>query len=421
MAKLDDIVTSPATLDSLSDIGTLHRGLIAVAFFGFLSFLTSVALFVRLAWRLITWSRKNKNEFSGGARINQFTILLFNLVFADIQQSIAFLLNAHWLAQNSIEAGTAACWAQGWFVSTGDLGSGLFTLAIALHAFADILFDFRLGHKMFLTVIGALWIFDYACAIIGIAMHPADFYERAGAWCWINAKYDNERIWLHYFWVIIAEFGTVIIYALVWLILRRRVKESFYTTPDTAIRAKSAAKMIIAYPVVYVVCTLPIVKARLTSIAGGSVSFVELCVAGAMITSCGWIDVLLYTLTRRDLFSGSTPPDDKAGVLNTFRFRPDQIYGTTTTIEGPGIGRTQSRRRTQQTSRDLKGYRNQSGSTEELCSPPFRNVKAETTVVVRTDTIELQPSPRHDEVEFSRRRPSVESRSQKSVNQGWKV
>ena len=394
-----NIVTEPTTLSPLPPV--LHRGLTAVAFFGFLSFLTSVALFCRLAWRLVTWKRRTQ------ARFNQFIILIFNLVFADIQQSVAFLLNAQWLRSDAIEVGTTTCWAQGWFVSTGDLASGVFTLAIAVHSLMDIIFNYRLGHKAFLSVIFLCWTFVYACAIIGVAMHPTDFYVRAGAWCWVNFKYSQERLWLHYFWILIAEFGTVVIYTLTFLILRRRVKESFYTTSDTAIRAQSAAKLIIAYPIVYVVCTLPLVKARLTSMAGGKVSFVELCVAAAMITSNGWLDVLLYSLTRRALLFGPEMPDENATVLETFRIRPDQAYGTTTTIEASGaVG---SRRRQQQ--EHVMGSRH--GSTEELVG--FPGVKTQTVVQVRRDNIELGPlSAKRSEGDMSKARVSFDSRSQKS-------
>ncbi|KAK3062722.1 hypothetical protein LTR53_019232, partial [Teratosphaeriaceae sp. CCFEE 6253] len=107
-------------------------------------------------------------------------ILIFNLVFADIQQSIAFLLNVQWLVTNSVDVDAPTCWAQGWFVSTGDLASGVFTFAIAIHAFMDIVHDFRLGHKTFLAGIAGLWAFVYLCALIGIALHPSDFYTRAG-------------------------------------------------------------------------------------------------------------------------------------------------------------------------------------------------------------------------------------------------
>ncbi|KAK0829423.1 hypothetical protein LTR73_004367 [Friedmanniomyces endolithicus] len=295
----DSLVNEPTTLAPLPP--NLYRGLVAVAVFGFLSFFTSLALLCRLGYRLVTWKRKSQ------ARVNQkqptklnpltlpppFTILLFNLVFADVQQSVAFLLNTEWLRRNVLDAASPTCWAQGWFVSTGDLASGVFTLAIAVHSFLDIVHDFRLGHRSFLTCLALLWAFVYMCAIIGVALHPTDFYVRAGAWCWINGKYNSARLWLHYFFVIVAEFGlalpnsTVIIYALTWLILRRRVAESFYTTSDTQLRARSAARLIIAYPIVYVLCTLPLVIVRLTSMAGGAVTFLELCVAGALITSNG--------------------------------------------------------------------------------------------------------------------------------------
>ncbi|KAK4966405.1 hypothetical protein LTR97_011240 [Elasticomyces elasticus] len=391
------IVSLPTTLAPLPPV--LHRGLTAVAVFGFLSFLTSVALFGRLAYRLLTWKRKSQ------ARANQFIILLFNLIFADIQQSIAFLLNVQWLRENAIDVTTSSCWAQGWFVSTGDMASGVFTFVIALHSFMDIVNDYRLGHTAFILTIGACWVFVYACAIIGVALHPGDFYTRAGAWCWVNAKFSNERLWLHYFWVIIAEFGTVIIYLLLVLIIRKRVKESFYTTSDTQLRAQSAAKMIIAYPIVYVVCTLPLVTARLTSMAGGTVTFVELCVAGAMITSNGWLDVLLYTFTRRALLFGSDVPDESTGVLETFRLRPDQAFGVTTTIEASNMTRRpSSKHRRKASSGHLNGNggpHSRTGSTEELVG--MGNIKTQTMVHTVIEPIELEPMSAKGKTSFDTR------------------
>lgn len=396
------IIASPSTLSPIPT--DLTHGLTAVAVLGFLSFLSSAALFFRLAYRLLTTDRHHRNS--------QFLILIFNLLFADIQQSIAFLLNAQWLRSKTIDVSTPTCWAQGWFVSTGDLASGIFTLAIAVHCFADIVFNFRLGHRAFLATLILLWAFNYACAIIGVALHPSDFYLRAGAWCWINAKYNTERLWLHYFWILIAEFGTVLLYTLIFLILRRRIKESFYTTSETALRAQSAARLIIAYPIVYVVCTLPLVTARLSSMANGRVTFVELCVAGAMITSNGWLDVLLYSLTRRALLFGQTTPSSDAGALETFRLRPDQAFGTVTTIEAltPGRGSAQGKYRGHVLHTRL-GSRH--GSQEGLFD--LGSVKAETTVRVRSECI--SPEQALDLAEM-RKRPSMSDEACVSVGSG---
>ena len=45
---------------------------------------------------------------------------------------------------------------------------------------------------------------------------------------------------------------------------------------------------------------------------GKSYSDTFACVAGAMLTSCGWVDSLLYTLTRRRLLRETMPRDSTA-------------------------------------------------------------------------------------------------------------
>lgn len=361
-------IASSATLEPLPDV--LKHGLTAVSTLGFLSFFLSTWLLFRLAYRLIRGTNKT--------RTNQFVILIFNLILADVQQSIAFMLNVQWLRSNAIEVGTSSCWAQGWFVSTGDLSSGLFTLAIAIHSYADIVHDYRLGQRAFLAAIGSLWVFNYVLAIIGVLLHPADVYVRAGAWCWLNNKYSSERLWLHYFWILIAEFATVVIYALIFSIIRQRVASSFYDA-ETKNRANQAAKLIIAYPIIYVICTLPLVIARLMSMAGRPVTFVQLCVAGAMITSNGWLDVLLYSITRSGLLFG--PDSEKNRAIDTFRLRPDDSFGNVTTIEASGTVKSKKRQRWNSTT-DVGSPHDSQENLFEL-----GGVKTETIVRVRSDVI----------------------------------
>ncbi|EME39046.1 hypothetical protein DOTSEDRAFT_108850, partial [Dothistroma septosporum NZE10] len=315
----------------------LTRGLTAVTTLGLLSFLTSTGLIVHLAYRIATWKRSPQHGPGGTIKrhANQFIILIFNLILADIQQSIAFSLSIQWLITNSISSGTSACWAQGWFVSTGNLASGVFSIAIAIHSFLDIVCNIRLSRFLFKVSILGLWSCIYTLAIIGIAVHPNDFYTRAGAWCWINVKYTQSRLWLHYLYLIITEFGTLIIYTTIFLILRHRIRTSYYsTTPHLQLRAQSAAKLIVAYPIVYVICTLPVVVARLKTMAGLKVSLLEFCIAGAMITSNGWLDVILYCVTRRALIFGPEMEDENVRALDTFNWSPSgEAFGNRTTIE----------------------------------------------------------------------------------------
>jgi hypothetical protein len=60
----------------------------------------------------------------------------------------------------------------------------------------------------------------------------------------------------------------------------------------------------VLYPAVYVLLTLPIAVGRMVAMTGQKMPEVFYVVAGSLLTSCGWIDALLYTLTRRILVSG---------------------------------------------------------------------------------------------------------------------
>jgi hypothetical protein len=170
---LDD---ASKTLQPLPDV--LSHGLVAVSTLGLLSFLCSVSLFAFLTWRFISWKRKSPQK----EPINQFLFLIYNLLLADIQQSMAFLLNISALRYNGIIVGTSTCWAQGWFVSTGDLSSSLFIFAIGAHTFLGVVKEYRLPTKAFYACVAGLWVFNYVIAIIGVILHPHDFYVRASAW-----------------------------------------------------------------------------------------------------------------------------------------------------------------------------------------------------------------------------------------------
>ncbi|KAF4553240.1 Hypothetical protein D9617_7g029670 [Elsinoe fawcettii] len=358
---------------------SLFRGLTAVTFFGFLSFFLSTALFLRISYRLILDRRHKLHR-------NQFLVLILNLLFADIEQSIAFWSNVQWLREDQIHVATSMCWTQGFFVSVGDLASGVFTIAIAVHTFLDIVLGYQPSYTLFLSLIFSCHAFVYACAIIGIALHPADIYVRAGAWCWVNSSYQHERLWLHYFWILVAEFGTVLLYSLLFYILQRRLRSNFYSAPGSASRAKAAARSIIPYPIIYVVCTCPLAAMRISSMANNVPSYVQLCVAAAMITSNGWLDVLLYCLTRRALIFGSEPLKEDMRALDTFYWKPEE-YGTTTTIQGP-LRRSGSR------GRGRKGmgeaFDERSSSTEELVDLEDGQMKMKTEVTVSRAPIELQ-------------------------------
>ena len=172
---------SPDTLDPLPSI--LQHGLLAVSSLGLLSLFSSTALLSYLSYKFFTW--RLRGDLGKGC--NQFLLLIFNLLLADIQQATAFVLTLVWLEENRIDAKSATCFVEGWFVSTGDLASSIWIFAIALHTFYAVVKERRLPTGVFTTIAVGLWVFIYAIAAVGVALHPRDYYVRAGAWvCYLN-------------------------------------------------------------------------------------------------------------------------------------------------------------------------------------------------------------------------------------------
>ncbi|KAH6856396.1 putative G-protein coupled receptor protein [Chaetomium sp. MPI-CAGE-AT-0009] len=311
----------------------LRQGLTAIAVLSCLSFVSSTAvlayLTVKLArWHLRTW-RQSRNAARGPAtptvdlalglaeglymgeaakqgrppprkkaRPNQFVILLYNLLLADIHQAASFVLNAVWVGRDGIRVRTATCWAQAWLIQTGDLASSFFITAIAVHTYLAVVWKYTPPQSAVYTVVVFLWAFNYILIIIGIAVtdngrEAGGFFVRATAWCWINVRYEGLRLYIHYLWIFIA-----------------------LAQPPAA---AGHDKAFLLYPLIYILCTAPLALGRIATMAGVDVPVWYFCTAGALITSNGWLDVLLWGVTRHRLLFGADVDAEESG-LDTFAF-----------------------------------------------------------------------------------------------------
>lgn len=89
------------------------------------------------------------------------------------------------------------------------------------------------------------------------------------------------------------------------------------------------------YPIIYVVCTLPLALGRIATMAGAEVPLSYFCAAGGLITSNGWLDVLLWGSTRRSIVFGDVGEEDVG--INTFTFMrtpPNRRFGNIVWVEG---------------------------------------------------------------------------------------
>lgn len=177
----------PNSLDPLTPV--YHKGLIPLVVFGMASMISVFALLCFITWRLIGW-RKRHREYVG---YNQYIILIYNLLIADLQQSIAFVITFHWLRLDKILAPTAPCFIQGWFLHIGDVASGFFVLAIAIHTWLGVVRGYRMSYFSLVLMIICIWILAVILTVLGPAMHGNKFFTRAGGWVSTPLRYPSFR------------------------------------------------------------------------------------------------------------------------------------------------------------------------------------------------------------------------------------
>jgi len=152
----------------------------------------------------------------------------------------------------------------------------------------------------------------------------------------------------------IIEFGTVLIYIATFYQLRKKTSKLFdgqrvgHNVPNAATVAavNRITKMMTLYPCVYVVLTLPLSAGRMWTMAhhGANVSDAFACTAGALLASCGWVDSLLYTLTRKrllqDTMHGEGGNGGSSGRRTTSNWESDELgskgitHTRTVTVQG---------------------------------------------------------------------------------------
>lgn len=262
---MSELYSSPFSLIPM-DPGT-RRGLFAVGFMAALSVISTSLLLFWITHRLIFW-KKYYHSYVG---YNQNVILIYQLILADLQQSIGFVLSFHWISQNKIVGPSGVCFTQGWFIEIGDIASGFFVLSIAFHTYISVVYGRRIPYRWFIAWIISVWAVSLLLTALGPLTLGRYAFVRAGSWvrryrvlcasqanscilqCWIPANHETSRLTLHYIWIFIDEFGTIITYALVFWHLRKQI-----TSVVQSNVVANATRCMVLYPLAYVLLTLPL-------------------------------------------------------------------------------------------------------------------------------------------------------------------
>ncbi|KAK2782526.1 hypothetical protein FQN52_000855 [Onygenales sp. PD_12] len=368
--SLNERALSPRNTPShISPLPPDHRrGLIAVGVTSLISTLATAGLFAFITYRLVHW-RKYYSTYIG---YNQYVILIYNLLLADLQQAVGFLLALYWVDKDMLTSNSPACFVQGWLLQVGDPSSGLFVLAIAVHTFATVLMGRKLAHRSFV-----------GCGHL---------YVPSGAWCWIDERFEYDRLWTHYLWIFLSEFGSVVLYTLLFFHLRRRVAQSAALgrgQKEHLRRLRRVIGYMVLYPIAYIVLSLPLAAGRMATARGDTLSISYFCTAGAVIASSGFVDVIMYTLTRKALIIDSEASNPDRPYLSN---RIGQSHITTVTAETK-LGRMDGSMLHRRTHTDDDSRLDREGSTDNIMhSVELGNIGK----VYQQTTIEITSEPAED-------------------------
>ncbi|EER27098.1 hypothetical protein CPC735_024340 [Coccidioides posadasii C735 delta SOWgp] len=283
-----------------------RRGLIAVGVTSLLSAISTVGLFLFITYRLVFWRKQHPNYIG----FNQYIILIYNLLIADFQEALGFLLSIEWIARNHISVESPTCPAQGWLLQIGDPASGIFVTAIAVHTFLLVVMGRKMSHRTFIFFVVGLWAFCLLLVLTPTAMYGRKTFAPSGAWCWIDEEFEAARLWGHYLWIFVAEFGSIAMYSILFFYLRRQLSASPLISggqKEHLRRLRRVTGYMVLYPLAYIVLSLPLAAGRMAMARGDKLSVVYFCVAGALIASSGFVDVVMYAMTRRALIVDSQP------------------------------------------------------------------------------------------------------------------
>jgi hypothetical protein len=217
--------------------------------------------------------------------------------------------------------------------------------------------------------------------------------------CWISPDYKDERLYLHYLWIFIVEFGTVLIYAHIFVHLRGRLDTIM--SNDTS-KLSRATKFMIMYPTAYVILTLPLAIGRMVSMRGVNMPDKFYFIAGSFLTSCGWVDALLYTLTRRVLVGGDVSNHQYNRTVSTPAHtdatKKSEAYGmlsmnkdhTVTIVGGDRRSRTdhqRSGRKPTRPSPDTLLEHSRTGSEDSIVKPGPNAIGVVTDTTIEVDSM----------------------------------
>ncbi|KIJ35606.1 hypothetical protein M422DRAFT_262199 [Sphaerobolus stellatus SS14] len=219
----NEIVTSSGhivSLDTILNAGQRSGLQILIGAASISMFSALALLFILAVAASKTFRQPSENRFMRTHVIAYFVSLLF----CDVISATGSLMNGTWVSQSAVSLGQI-CTAQGALKNTGNVGSAMWSMVIAIHTFCLLVLKWRSSDRVLYVTLGLVWAFIALVVFVGPTLIQSmgakgPYYGVAGYWCWITDSYGLQRFFMEYFWMFLSALTSIVLYTSVFLSLR---------------------------------------------------------------------------------------------------------------------------------------------------------------------------------------------------------
>ncbi|EIN11599.1 hypothetical protein PUNSTDRAFT_118927 [Punctularia strigosozonata HHB-11173 SS5] len=302
-------------------------GMTLTATAGFISVASVLALYImafhnaltlrrdtswREVWREITWPD------------DLYMLALFTF---DILQALGAVLDVRWINRGIVSPG-GYCRAQGIIQQIGETGVAMTTGVLAIHTFLLLWCRTKMSGRfasiVIWTVMGIICTYLLLYSLIG-AFHAKLYEAPSPYWCWIAGKQNHylaDKIMGEYLWLWLTLVLSVVLYTLLWLLLRGNVdpeegrpwKVTWQRRPSDHVEKNNLG--ILAYPVVYSAIILPLSVVRWITFATNHVPSAATFFVVTLFNLSGLVNVLMLLLVRSKLLLFGAARGRREGIRN---------------------------------------------------------------------------------------------------------
>ncbi|KAI5481934.1 integral membrane protein, glucose receptor Git3 [Pseudohyphozyma bogoriensis] len=269
-------------------------------------------------WRQTPYERKEHVSDHTRFLISPVGLLFLSLIFSCAIQALGFILDIKWLAYDGLPVEpTATCTTQAVTLQLGNVGSSLTSLLIGVYLFSVLVLAYKPSLLVIRSAFALLFIGVTLLSVLGPALADPKipFYGNAGKWCWITPHYKWQRLFFYYFLILLCGGVNSLLYAgiIARMVKNRRTPAGFHVSDSTSAKV---ARMVLLFPLVFIILGLPSCVYRLGQLAGHSMPGTLAEAAAIMYGFSGVIYCIVYLCTRRMLATASGRSETQETIFN---------------------------------------------------------------------------------------------------------